>query len=846
MSDNGLKTIKENNNKKSSIKSINYYSIKSKSDNNNNNNKKNNTRTTISSLTDSFSSQFSDNFNLNINPFNIDLNGYTKIDNMKQFILYTFISNNNLDGIKLYNTYVNKLYNKKNNKDSIKYTLDITKIMNNKNTLDLIDSDFYNLIDETTIIGQFERDIHREYITIDNIKYDNIDSFNTKINTIITPEVIQKINNNIELNNNQKTNFKNKIINIIKLICTQTIMGYLTNLEFIMSNRDTGAAISGDTLYYDIIINENKELLIHFETLLYKKNPNNVNDYKIKKINMTFNITRNNIEIDIKEISKANASKFLNNKKNNNLARQFIELNKKSVPKKVISETIPIKKNRANITEHPEFLIISYNEAAQAFDFNDISTIIKKIYEEKPKFIFVCTQESATSGKEHFQHILGEILKKRNKTNKIELLIQKMLNENNIKTKKTTYNLLTKFDASQFTLMTGNKNVRTRIYYESSVVINNIKTPKLSPNARPIISNSNKQTNNESMTNNENMTNTENVSNEEQSLLNNIHYSVKNVETKKSKQSGLGSALGATLYKGSIFTKLNIIKNGVPFKMIIINSHLFYKKNGDTGLNVRKNEFTDIIKEFNLIKLWKDGYNIFLCGDLNFRLVSYDGNKLKFNDKISKNIIKSYVDNNSLYKYNFTNNHKSENELYSYLNYLHMTKKNQNEKNFYLELLTSIETIGLHLTSKYFEGRKNKNINFYTQRYNIMNEKNLTNYNKKEEISRKTKSKIIPENIAIFNIRPIKNGHPRIPSMTDRIIFCLADTETNKNKKQYIPDISPANFNIFLTPDKSDHKMITLGFDIKLFPSNNNNIRSSVSSNNKRSSINSRDSTVIM
>ncbi len=127
-----------------------------------------------------------------------------------------------------------------------------------------------------------------------------------------------------------------------------------------------------------------------------------------------------------------------------------------------------------------------------------------------------------------------------------------------------------------------------------------------------------------------------------------------------------------------------------------------------------------------------------------------------------------------------------------------------------------------------------------------MNENNLTNNNKKEEIIRKTNLGIIPKNTTIFNIRPEKNGHPRIPSMTDRIIFCLADTETNRNKKQYIPDINPANFNIFLTPDKSDHKMITLGFDIKLFPEpKKNKIRSSVSSNNNNSSVNSRANTVI-
>ena len=129
MFNKGLKTIKNNNFNNNN------------SNNNNSNNKNNNIRSTISSLTNSFSNQFPDNFYSSMNPFDINLDGITKINNMKQFILYAFISNNNLDGIKLYNTYVNKLYNKKNNK----YTLDITKIMNNKNknTLDLINSDFY-------------------------------------------------------------------------------------------------------------------------------------------------------------------------------------------------------------------------------------------------------------------------------------------------------------------------------------------------------------------------------------------------------------------------------------------------------------------------------------------------------------------------------------------------------------------------------------------------------------------------------------------------------------------------------------------------------------------------------
>ena len=80
---------------------------------------------------------------------------------------------------------------------------------------------------------------------------------------------------------------------------------------------------------------------------------------------------------------------------------------------------------------------------------------------------------------------------------------------------------------------------------------------------------------------------------------------------------------------------------------------------------------------------------------------------------------------------------------------------------------------------------------------------------------------------------------PAVPATSqNQTLFDKFDVkfrEINDKIKLFI-SVDPANFNIFLTPDKSDHKMITLGFDIKLFPENNNN---------NRSSINSRASTVI-
>ena len=410
---------------------------------------------------------------LNINPFNINLNGHTYINNMKQFIIYAFISKENRDAIRLHKKYVNIFYKKINN-DNIK--LNLNKIINNKNTLDLINSDFYNLINEITIIDQFDKDMPRQTFTINNIniKYANMDSFNTEIKNIITPEVIQKILNNntkttisslsnssfsnSESNNNTKTtisslsnsfsnsesnnnnnssnnnksakssyssmnfinnnkqidDFKNKLINIIKLICTQGVFGLF--LEIIHSNQNDQKILpTGSRLFYDIKINNDQELIINLETLLIfinteelledykskkKKTGNIKNNFeqtenkiniskKIKKIKMTYNITNNNIEIDINDISKHNALKFLYLKKPfNKLADQFIE-NIKNVPKKIISKTIPIKKNPVNISKYPEFLIISFNEAAQAFDFNDISTIIKYMKKNQNLYLYV-------------------------------------------------------------------------------------------------------------------------------------------------------------------------------------------------------------------------------------------------------------------------------------------------------------------------------------------------------------------------------------------------------------------------------------------------------------------------
>ena len=50
-----------------------------------------------------------------------------------------------------------------------------------------------------------------------------------------------------------------------------------------------------------------------------------------------------------------------------------------------------------------------------------------------------------------------------------------------------------------------------------------------------------------------------------------------------------------------------------------------------------------------------------------------------------------------------------------------------------------------------------------------------------------------------------KNGIPRIPSMCDRILYAISNNEF---------EINTHNFNVYSLPKKSDHKIITLSFEL--------------------------------
>jgi len=250
-----------------------------------------------------------------------------------------------------------------------------------------------------------------------------------------------------------------------------------------------------------------------------------------------------------------------------------------------------------------DFLILSYNEGAENFTMTDCNEILSKIDTENPAFIFVCTQESATYGTSHYQHILND------------KLIEK------------DYLRLLKADASKTTLpgfLKTSKNVRTRIYYKEAVVVNNIYGELEDGKYLSDVTNYAKA----------------------KVLASRINakkkYIIRTIGFTTSKKSGLGK-----LSTVSIFTRLKIecIPSKKQIQLIVINSHLYFTPDSqDTGLSERKAEFLSLLDEFGIPKSYKEGFNIFFCGNLNFRL----SKKKTASNTISAGIINHFKENSNL------------------------------------------------------------------------------------------------------------------------------------------------------------------------------------------------------
>ena len=265
-----------------------------------------------------------------------------------------------------------------------------------------------------------------------------------------------------------------------------------------------------------------------------------------------------------------------------------------------------------------KLVVISYNEGEQDFYDSDVSSLLEKVITINPNIICICTQKSKSQ--------VAVVIPGK-------AVIQKKLGfEGSNSTKhfphvfgnlllQKNYKLIYKKDAS-FMLrgVTENNNVRTRIYQLNI------------PNTRKY-----------------------------------------NVIDKLS--STIGSVQTMTLNRQAIYVELDIDGK----KTIIVNTELAPSFN---QRKQREKEFLDIIEEFKLAQKYEEGYNIILCGSLNFRLkfLTVVNEQAKLN---LFNYLSQYIKNknsDSMYPNKFLNRNELRLYMKNLIKNIENNEKNQNIK----------------------------------------------------------------------------------------------------------------------------------------------------------------------
>jgi hypothetical protein len=293
--------------------------------------------------------------------------------------------------------------------------------------------------------------------------------------------------------------------------------------------------------------------------------------------------------------------------------------------------SIPIA-NAVSITNsikiNNKLLVLSYNESEQDFYDSDVSSLLDNVISINPNIICICTQKSksqvalAIPGKKIVQKTIG--FEGSNSTKHFPHVFGNLLLKKN-------YELVYKKDASfMIRGVTENNNVRTRIYQ--------LKNDKSLQNQKK-----------ESTT---------------------IIPNFKKYKVINKLSSTIGSVQTMSLNRQAIYIELDIMGK----KTVIVNTELAPDFNQKQQ---REKEFLDIIQEFGLSEKYFNGYNIILCGSLNFRL--------KFlsvvNEKAKQNLFNYLSKISSSVRSNGNNSLLNKNELRIYIaNLIIDINNNKNQK----------------------------------------------------------------------------------------------------------------------------------------------------------------------
>lgn len=415
-----------------------------------------------------------------------------------------------------------------------------------------------------------------------------------------------------------------------------------------------------------------------------------------------------------------------------------------------------------------DFMIITYNEGRSNFSHKNVDEVVDDIFLKNPLLIFVCTQE-ASSGNIHFQKKLKKELERRH---------------------PYKYKILLKFSNIRIGLP-GNKNVKTYVYYliDRCYLSPDYKKytfykPMITSHVTEKIGNMQQNPSKKPIHIYENVTYRAKQNYTKNNLFEIIGYGIYN-----SKHSGLGTIINKTLFKGAIYIRVEIMINGKIVKIIVANSHLFFKADKETGLSKREKQFLSILSEFNFAKKLKEGYNIFFCGDLNFRFKNTLNKEasLTFSEKMLRILREEErIMPNMFSKYSIKN------ELYDYLQQLKTESfvKNNNMIEIVDEFKKSLDTIGFPITCRVIE-KKNR----------LILDKDNKTTKEKENKYRCIESKNANKSKAIFRCYK----HIELtPSNCDKILFALSSNPVT------IKPISKNNVRLYPTIDLSDHYTMSL------------------------------------
>ena len=214
-----------------------------------------------------------------------------------------------------------------------------------------------------------------------------------------------------------------------------------------------------------------------------------------------------------------------------------------------------------------------------------------------------------------------------------------------------------------------------------------------------------------------------------------------------------------------------------------------------------------LFKEFNLPQFYKNGYNIFFFGDLNYRITGLDNNKTLYNfdknitdNKIIETMAKYIKQHLKDLKNNKNNSELFKNdELYKFFNnkieeLKKDIKKNGNELNIYESFKSSLEKSRTLLSAKHYHENKSTDlIEMYYNETSKLNDAKLIEYFKTEFKKNNSKKKTIQK-----ILKP--------PSNPDRILYSI-------HKNDVI--IKKNDLKMLLHPKKSDHKLVSLKVDLK-------------------------------